>query len=215
MKRTAALALATAMLVLAGCGGQSDPPAAVTVTVTATESASPDPTTETPEETPEPTETSTVTHTPGQTSSRGNIIKALGERAGVTNDGETIWELTVTKIEVGFECTSAIADPPKNGNYIAIHIESQTTPALAEDAYDTTVTFIASDFKVFSPDGTRENDSEGNALWCLDASDELPAFIGPDEKVSGIIVLDSQHESGTIVFQPGVLAGAGGWEWNF
>lgn len=215
MRHAIGATLAVAFL-LAGCGGTAAPASAPTVTVTAEPTGEQTPE---PAETPEPTDTTeatTTTSTPGQKSPRGNIIKAIGEAAGVTNEaGETVWTFVVTNIEVGFKCNSGIADPPKNGHYVAIHIESETTAALADDPYDTTVTFFASEFTVFDSDGKRENDSEGNAHWCVSSDMQMPGIIGPAEKAEGVVVLDTSHDTGTIVFQPGALGGAGGWEWEY
>lgn len=230
-----------AIVILTGCGGGVAEVATVTVTQESSPaeetSPSPDPTTSAAEPaqdatSTEPTEAESEVETgvateptdssagdaptgTGHTSSRGNLIKQVGEKAGVTNEGgEPIWEFTFTKIEPNFSCTHEYSEPPANGNFIAIHVDSQTFPALGEEEWFSTVDFNPYAFTIFSPDGQRENDSQGNAYACLSESESVPYDIGPAERISGVVVLDSQHDSGTVVFKPSILEG-GGWEWDF
>jgi hypothetical protein len=213
---TAAVVLA--MLSLAACSAgesaEEQPPAtpvpaeaAVEVTGDAEATPSPEPTTE------EPAEQSK--YGPTERNQRGNLVKALGQLAGVgseTDPDVITAEFTVTAIEPNFPCTSEFAEPPMYGQYIAITMDVQTTAALADQSWPE-FNVSAYDFKVISPDGTRENDSTGNAFMCLNEAERLPGEIGPGEHVTGQVVLDSAHTSGSIVFAPPAVQG--GWEWGF
>lgn len=222
------------MLIGAGCGTQvpetetPDVPTGAQET-TAEEPTQTEPTAE-PEpstEQPAPSASSAPTSDPsaetgdtapaqeGARSDRGNIIKEVGEPAGLDGDnGEPIAEFTLTDIETDFDCPSDIADKPANGQFVALSFEVKTYPALAQQEYVDSVSISEYDMTVFAPDGTRENDSSGNALFCLDAADELPRDIGPGEQASGKIILDTAQESGIIVFDYYLVDGAQ-WEWSF
>lgn len=190
--------------------GASEPVEA-TATIEPTPEPTPEPTTETP--TPEPTDSSV--YGDAVTSERGNLVKELGQVAGVQSDtGETLMQFSITDIETDFQCNSEYADPPENGNFIAITMDIQTTAALAQLDYPY-YSFSAYDFKVIGPDGTRENDSTGTAMWCLNDSDALPTEIGPGEHVVGKVVLDSKYTAGAIVLSPSWMWGGGAWEWVF
>ncbi|MGO1621656.1 hypothetical protein [Flaviflexus sp.] len=148
-------------------------------------------------------------------SDRGNLVKTIGQPAGLADEygeNETIVELKVTEIEPQFECTSSFAEPPANGNYIAITFDIQTHPALADASWPEWY-MSAYDMHIISPDGVRENDSIGNSYSCLSAAGSLPSTLGPNERATGKIVLDSAHESGILIV---ALGGAvNGWEWEF
>jgi hypothetical protein len=181
--------------------------AAVEATTQAEATPTPEPTTEEP--------TQDGKYGPSQSNERGNLVKTLGQLAGVgseTDPDVITAEFTVTAIEPNFTCTSEYAEPSMYGNYIAITLDVQTTAALADQSWPV---FNVSeyDFKVISPEGTRENDSSGNAYMCLNEAERLPSEIGPGEHVTGKIVLDSAHTSGSIVFAPAAVQG--GWEWGF
>ena len=118
-------------------------------------------------------------------------------------------EFTVTAIEPNFTCTSAHALPSKNGNFIAISMEIQTTAALRKYGFSVDSYY----WKIIDPDGTTENDSIGNASFCLDASEEIPGDIGPGEHLSGKVVLDSGQTSGAVALTQ--MGMTGGWEWSF
>lgn len=146
---------------------------------------------------------------------RGNLVKEIGQLAGLANperNDEITAEFAITAIEPNFQCTSSYSDPPANGNYIAITFEVQTYPAMA-DSYWKEWYMSPYDLKIISSDGTRENDSIGNSYSCLSDADSLPTSLGPSERATGKIVLDSAYESGSLVLTVPSIQGA--WEWQF
>lgn len=145
---------------------------------------------------------------------RDMVVKQVGELAGVlTPDGVITYEFTLTEIVVDFECTGWNDDDPENGHYIGLSFDIVTYPELAEADF-AEVYFDSWDFTVYDTDGEIADDDEGFSAGCAASQDELPFSIGPDESVSGWIVLDSSASSGSIAFTPYELDG-GGWEWEF
>lgn len=208
MKKSLAI---VACVLLAGCSGTAVAPVAPTQTVSpvlpppaATLSSTP--VIGSPAPSPTPTPTSAATN------DRGAIVKKVGEMAGMTTaDGEWTAQFKVTKIETDFKCTAKYASKPKNGQFIAIHMDIQTTKALGGENGGK---FWTDDWKVIGPDGTTENDSRGNSYGCVDRAEEVPAMIGPGEHVKGLVVVDTKYKSGSLFFTQISLV-EGGWEWGF
>lgn len=211
MRRTITLTLAMATTaLLAGCATgpaapDSDhlPDTAPVATATATP-------------TPNPTDDPDQTATYGERiiNDRGNLVKDVGQLAGVTLTGDTeitAAQFAVTDIVVDIACTAEFADPAKNGHFIGIHLNVETTPELAQDEIGT-LSFSEWGWQAFDASGKRVNDPVGNALWCMDSGDQLPADIGPGQSVSGWIVLDLPSDHGAVVL---TMGSTNGWEWAY
>ncbi len=230
--------LAASALVLAACGGD-DPEATVeTVTVEA-----PAPAVETVTVTPEPTteaslETEPTTEAPGlpttdppeeaaaesdfgesETSVRGYLIKEVGQLAGVVDADteEPVVSFTLLEVEPNFTCTADYADGAANGQFVAFTFEVETFKALKDDVEPFYGSFGLNSFylSAFSDDGVLQNDIDGNSWSCLDSADELPSDIGPGQKAIGKIVIDTELESGVLVYEPMSWGEPVGWEWEF
>lgn len=149
------------------------------------------------------------------TSTRANLVKEVGQLAGIVGrSGETVVDFTLTEIVVDFECTADWAERPVNGYFLGLKFEIATAPELANEVVPEY--WISShDFSVWSTDGRRVNDAVGNSYSCLDDSDAVPSSIGPDETVTGWVVLDVPHTSGVIGYSWIGLDGHGGWEWTY
>lgn len=148
-------------------------------------------------------------------SPRGNIIKEIGQLAGtsLSDDPDVIGaRFVVTDIVLDPKCDSEWADPPANGHYLAIHLNVETTPELAQSEFPE-VYFTEYDWQAYDPDGKRLNDPVGNAWSCMSEASTLPMSIGPGQSVSGYIVLDVVDPSGTIVLAMG--GSPTGWEWDY
>lgn len=214
----AASALA-ATLLLSACGGAVEP--AVTVTVTETAEAPSPALAEAQEE--EPAEESPKAEPTGEEkeaadeiefkshgeSSRGKIIKHVGDWAGISDaSGETVVAFRITEIESKPKCDSGYSTGPENDQLLLLQFEVITYPEL-KDQGDFWVT--AHDFTAFKEDGSRVNDAIGAGIHCLSAATALPEMIGPGEKVSGGIVLDLPTNTKVISFSP--AGDSLGWEW--
>lgn len=147
-------------------------------------------------------------------SSRGNLIKVVGQPSGLKLEtGEQTTSFVVKAIAVDKPCTSPYAQPAKNGHFVAIAIDVATTPDLAKDT-NQFVWFGAQSWKFIANNGTTYNGSldSSPAYGCLNDAERIPSKIGPAEKVTGTLVLDVPATSGTLIFD---AAGSGGWEWKF
>lgn len=149
-------------------------------------------------------------------SSRGNLVKRIGEMATVATEegeGDTLVEFAITDITTEAECSNEYVEEPTNGGFIVVTIEATTTPELADQEFMTTWGFNPYDFHIIGDDGKRENDSTGTAYSCLSESESLPFEIGPGQTVEGKVALDSAYQKGHLVYVPGSVGA--GWEWEF
>lgn len=187
-------------LLLAGCSAESDgvsasPDSAPSVSETASPSAS-------------------VTPAPKK-SARGNLIKQVGESAGAgIASGEVVLSFKVTSIEVDPTCTSPYATPPENGHFLAVHMEVETTAALAEAVNPS---FFTREWGAITADGMTSNapTDTSAAYGCMAESETLPGNFGPGERGAGTVVLDVASPSGVIVLDDTVNGRTYGWEWTY
>lgn len=146
-------------------------------------------------------------------SSRGNLVKEIGQLAGVTDEDDvTLARFVVTDIVLDPTCDREWADKPENGHYLALHLNVETTPELADADYPE-IWISEYDWQVFDADGKRLNDPQGNAYTCFSDGKTLPSSIGPGQSVSGYIVLDVASTSGFAMFAMG--GSPIGWEWAY
>lgn len=147
-------------------------------------------------------------------SDRGFLVKDIGQWAGIDSEGGALVDFRVIDIETDFTCTSEWSEASANGQFVSLSIEVETYAALADEMFGEFM-LTEYDLAVFDESGTRENDSTGNAYMCLADSDQLPSMIGPGQKATGMLVIDTAVESGVIAYESYSLDGSGGWEWSF
>lgn len=147
-------------------------------------------------------------------SSRGNLIKQIGQLAGTTSVSSDVVtsRFAVTDVTLDIPCTSEYAEPSKNGHFLGIHVNVETTPELAKEQFPALL-FTSYDWQAYDAAGKRLNDPQGNAYSCLDSGEILPSKIGPGQSVSGWIVLDVASPTGAVAFTMG--GSATGWEWSY
>lgn len=210
MKRSlASVALAATLgLTLSACGGTAES-APAAVSSAPSEKTAPTVTPVTTAPTPTPADTA-------KKSSRGNLIKKLGQRAGFSNESGVDWvSFTINSIEP-VTCTEPYASAPVNGHLLAVDMSIVSTPEFASANYPV---FAVSpyDFRYIDPaTGTTFNGSLATVATysCLPSAAILPsAGIGPDQKVTGKVILDLPATSGTLVLSQ--MGGPGGWEYTF
>lgn len=144
-------------------------------------------------------------------SSRGNLIKKVGEAASQTYNGETVATFVAKSIDVVPGCPGQYASAPKNGQIVVATFDVETTAALSKTM---TKDFSLNMFgwKAIAGNGTTVN---GNVvpIGCLDSAEQLPSMMGPGEKATGKIAFDVPAGAGTLVYTaPGAPAG---WEWSY
>lgn len=194
-----ATAVSLCSLLLTGCGavGQATPDSTPTVAAAGPASAS---------STPTPTPT-----VDGPKSIRGNLIKAVGQAAGVTYNGKTVATFVAKSIEVATACPSQYAPKPKNGQIVIVTFDAQTTPDLASTPMKQWGLNIFG-WKAIAGNGTTVNGSVVS-FGCLDSTQQLPSSMGPGEKATGKIAFDVPPGNGTLIYtEP---AADIGWEWAY
>lgn len=211
MRKILALIALTALL-LTGCTTNQTEAAPPKVETAAPLTVSPEPVTKVPTTTAPAEETKTAGAAP--TSERGNLIKQVGEGAGWTEDGKTLAEFVVNSITVDPVCTAPYAEPSENGHLIALDVSIQTYPELAESLYPS---FNLNPYmmKIVAPNGTTSNAELGTmaSFSCLTDTVSLPAEgVGPAEKMTGSIVIDSEVPTGTLLI---TADGRNWWEYEF
>lgn len=211
---------AVSALLLAGCSTETNSPAAPTVepAAPASSEAAEEATTEASESsgssTPEPTAEATTATPEAAKSTRGNLIKQIGEGAGLTDEGKQVVTFVVNSIAVDVPCTGDYVQPVENGHILVLDVSVVTEPAFAE-TLNPTFMMNPYDFTEIAPNGTTSNADLGTAATygCLPDAEVLPQTIGPGENVTGKLVLDVTNPNGTLVFK---YAGApAGWEWTY
>ncbi|WP_247828263.1 DUF4352 domain-containing protein [Arthrobacter antioxidans] len=216
MKKTL-VPFALSALLLAGCSTGTNSPAAPTVEPAApstSESAEVSTTEAAEVAAAEPTAEATSAAPEAAKSTRGNLIKQIGEGAGLTDEGEQVVTFVVNSITVDVPCTGNYPSPVENGHILVLDVSVVTEPALAE-SINPTFYMSPYDFTEIAPNGTTSNADLGTMATysCLPDAEVLPQTIGPGENVTGKVVLDVANPNGTLVFK---YAGApAGWEWTY
>lgn len=203
-KSLTALAI-TALLGLTACSSEPNNPEAPDVAAAGESSAA-------------AAESATPAPNEPKRSARGNLIKEIGQGAG-TSDPETKDQLAtfvVNSIEVDPVCTrpDAATYPPENGHLIALDVSIETFPELSETEWPK-FALNPYNMKVIAPNGTTSNANLSTmaSSGCFDDSELVPVNgLGPAEKVTGKIVLDSEVASGVLVVSEN---GVTGWEYTF
>lgn len=151
-----------------------------------------------------------------QTSPRGNLVKQVGELAGIKDaTGEYLAAFTVNDIIVDIPCTDELASAPENGHFVALDVSVETSPNMLNSDLIQQFSMSSSTFQAIGPDGTTSNAGTDSAatIFCLDNSVLLPSTIGPGEKANGLVLLDVQQPSGTLIYQDYWTDSA--WEYTY
>ena len=196
-KSLVTLALIGSALSLSACGGSNGAAAGEAPSAAPVEKQA---------ETPKPTG-------PAK-SSRGNyVMKAGGKEFATQTDqisDKVTAKFTVDSIKAGV-CTESYAQPAQNGNYVFVKVTAQTLPELAESSFPK-FSMSAYDFKFIAKNGTTFN-GQLSSFGCLPNGQEFAAGgIGPDQKASGIIVLDVPQPHGTLLVKSDLGTG---YEYTF
>lgn len=162
------------------------------------------------------TPSAAATATEAAKSPRGNLMKKLGEPAGMTNkDNKQVVNFTIDSITVDAPCTGKYAQPAKNGHFVTIGVTAETTPELATAPFPK-FDVNSANFQFIGANGTTYNGNLGSAesYSCLNDAEGFPmAGMGPAEKVTAKVVVDVPEATGTLVFKP--LGAMAGWEYKF
>lgn len=137
---------------------------------------------------------------------------AIGERIDIRASGSpvlaTMWVQRVEPVT----CTEPGSLPPSRGHYLAVTVVLRTSQAYAPDWgwWMSTEDFTTVD---------AAGDENGRGLFtsCLPAANLLHEdFYRPDAGYEGVVLLDTEETSGTLVYRPRNLPGdITGWRWRF
>lgn len=166
---------------------------------------------------PTPTKRSTPSPSPTEAketlSTRGNLLGEVGDTAVIQSlAGETLAEFTVTSITVDPKCTAPRAEEAENGHFLVLDVDVETQPGMEEVLYGE-FQMNPYFFKMIDEEGKTTNAefSTSPGYSCFPEGDVLPQLIGDAETASGKVVLDTDVETGTLVFEFDEL----GWEWEY
>jgi hypothetical protein len=149
-------------------------------------------------------------------SDRGNIIRAIGQGAGLSDkSGKQAVSFVVNKITIDPACTGQYPRPAQNGHFLAVDISAQTYPPLKDLFGSGQFDFSAFNWKLIAANGTTYNGSlsSGPASGCLADAQKLPDRVGTGEKVTGTLILDVPATEGVLVFAPTFADTS--WEWQY
>ncbi|TYD00089.1 hypothetical protein FQ377_01060 [Arthrobacter echini] len=130
-------------------------------------------------------------------------------------DGEYLVSFTVNDIAVDVQCTESFADAPENGHFVALDVSVETSPNMLNSDLIQQFSMSSYTFQAIGPDGVTSNAGADSVatLFCLDDSVLLPTDIGPGEKAQGIVLLDVENPSGTLVYEDYWTDSA--WEYSY
>lgn len=195
-------ALCVALVVVLGACGAQAPDAASTGTA--------------PQQRPTTTPTSTPSPSPSPTpssaiSARGLAGRSVDETFRITDAaGAERASFRVTGLTVDPPCTSGSTAGAVNGHFVRIDLEGATTARFTpEDLVVRQELFRAYDAAGSEFTGDVATPA---ALACLADPERLPLAFGPDQQLSGSVVVDVPSASGVLAI---VGYGSGGWEWTY
>jgi hypothetical protein len=199
------IALAATALSLAACGGATKPTAAAATTHPAPSMAAPT----TPAAAPSTSAGPTL-------NARGNIVKTLGQEGGwgVVN-GQPAVTFVVDAITPNQPCDNPYAGKPVNGHFLGVHMRMATAPGFDpnQGSFGMSTYF----WKFIGSNGvTNTSLTSPGSYSCLKDAENFPtAQLGPGQSYEGTIVLDLPETNGALIFAPGGVSNASGWEWDF
>jgi hypothetical protein len=160
---------------------------------------------------PEPTPSAAPT---SKTNDHGNLVKHVGDDAGITIDGAPVADWVVTNIAVDPTCHSRYAQKPANGHFVVLTLKVTTTAGLLnDDGTPGSVTFSEGIWSGYDTHGTKFNDVLGNAYSCLTDAERLPDQIGPGQTATGKLAFDVTSAAGSLELPQ--LVAPGGWEYAY
>lgn len=201
-------AVVLSIAAVAGCGGPSQSTVARPTTTTPTAVSST--TTATSSLPPLTATTVTALGATAVTNERNNLVKHLGELAGL-NDANKVLLYTFSLDQVS-DCTSegkpnSLA--PGMHRIVARMTIRTTTAFPLDQGYE----FNSTDFHMIGPDGKATGEIGPAGTWdCVPAAERLPAAWQRATNYSVGVTFESPYQHGQLVL---VIPGQdGGWEWT-
>ena len=146
--------------------------------------------------------TATASQTPKK-NSRGNIVKHIGDEAGITGeDGNDVADWTVTNTVPDATCSNPEHQQPEHGHFIELDINAKTTEKYDPDKYGSLDVGTAYLWKLIQKDGTQWNGMPGSsaAESCMAETDKLPGSLNQNAKARGKVIFDVPSLDGTLYY---------------
>lgn len=170
-----------------------------------------------------PPSTSTVaapTTTAGPSlSPRGTLIKQLGEQAGWGSDAaHEIVTFTVDSI-APVTCDAPYHDEKPTGTLVAAHMRMSTQAGASLTDLQSIPMMNSSEWEFVGSDGITHSGQEIADMatyGCVKDSEAFPdSQLAPGSQYVGDLVFDLPGPHGALIYAPGGLNDAHGWEWDF
>lgn len=158
-----------------------------------------------------PSPSSTAATTGSGTSASDLAPIPPGEAVEAVIDGGTV-RFTLLSISVATSCPGRAAPTqlPANGYFVVMDLSASFEPSGSGEGY---APVGADVFRVAGPDGEAQPVSSTDASWaCFGVDRLLPAFVDVSAPQTGIVVLDSRTEHGSVVY---LHAEDSDWSWEF
>lgn len=135
----------------------------------------------------------------------GVVALKLGETAEITqNDGESTGTIQVLAVSTRKKTNSQFGEKPKFGRYVELQIAAQSTAGVFH--------VNPFDFFLVSPDGTRYEYSQGNAISEEVSNSLNDASLNPGEKLRGRLLFDAAPAAMQLAYAPGLSQTLATWK---
>ncbi|GAB2959300.1 hypothetical protein LWP59_11800 [Amycolatopsis acidiphila] len=122
----------------------------------------------------------------------------------------------ITKITVDGRCTAEYAQKSENGHFLFLEVSVGTSPTMA--SIFSADLLNAGNLAIVGTDGVTETGntlSSSPSYGCVPRSRMLPLTLGPGQKYTGTIVLDSSNTRGKLRLTPvGSRSDGDSWQWQ-
>lgn len=152
----------------------------------------------------------TTTQATRNVSPQGNIIKQVGEVAGIVDEHENdtiTW--VITSFDVDGPCPSGRSSTPEHGHLVIAQLEVNTTESARPE--DLLSFHPANDWSIVGADGVTETEVSSTAGF--NCSGQAVPRLAPASVYKFPVVFDTRNAEGTVQLRPSF--GNGGWEWNY
>lgn len=193
MRIAAALTVFATAALLSGCGSSDNNSSEIPKSSTAASTAS-------------------TTSAPAK-SSRGTDVKAIGQESGIGKAGaEPVLKWTVTGIKVDQPCTEELSLPAKNGHFVVVSIDAQTSSEFDQAKLGGAGWFHPGNhWQLVDSAGVTHPHADSDAVYRCTKAD-WPVDLAPGSKYSFKLTFDSNTPTGALLFMPPSWPG---WEWAF
>lgn len=152
-------------------------------------------------------------------SPRGTLIKTLGEQAGWGNSpSDLVVAFTVDSI-APVRCDAPYHSGQPTGTLVGAHVRMSTAASAKLSDLAGIPTMNPAQWEFVGPDGITHSGQEIASIatyGCLTDAESFPqSQLAPGSQYVGTLVFDLPAAHGALIYAPGGLNNAHGWEWDF